>query len=101
MSNISQGEPALTTSTITSIVAAAVTLLVAFGLSLSDTQVVAITGFVAVVAPLVSGYFTRKQVTPSKEVAVQVSPAGDLVAGDALTDVENGTVVEVVPPLAA
>jgi FtsH-binding integral membrane protein len=99
MSNVSQSEPALTTSTITSVVAAAITLLVAFGLSLSETQTVAITGFVAVVAPLVSGFFTRKQVTPSKEVAVQATPSGDLVAGDALVTVDNGTVVEVVPTI--
>lgn len=89
-----KGEPALTTSTITSIVAAAVTLLVAFGLSLSNDQVVAITGFVAVIAPLVAGFVTRAQVTPSAEVAVKVDGTGELVAADALTT-SNGTPVEV------
>lgn len=95
MSNVSQSEPALTTGTITSLVAAAVALVVAFGLSLDDKQVIAITGFVAVVAPLVSGFVTRRQVTPSSEVVAQVSPSGDFVAGDALTSVPNGEVVNV------
>lgn len=96
-----KGEPALTTSTITSLVAAAVTLLVTFGLPLSVDQQVAISGFVAIVAPLASGFFTRKQVTPSAEVAVKVDETGSYVAADAL-HAENGTPVDVaVQPAAA
>ena len=89
-----KGEPALITSTITSVVAAAVTLLVSFGLSLTDDQTVAITGFVAVVAPLVSGFLTRRQVTPSAEVAVVRADSGGLEAADALS-VPNGSPVSV------
>lgn len=94
--SVTRGEPALTTSTITAVVGAAVVLLVAFGLDLTDDQVLAISGFVAVVAPLISGFLTRRQVTPSSEVAAQVAPDGSFVAGDALTTVETGKPVEVV-----
>lgn len=94
--SVTRGEPALTTGTITAVVAAAVTLLVAFGLDLSSDQVIAITAFVAVIAPLVSSVITRRQVIPSVEVAAQVAPDGSFVAGDALSTVETGKPVEVV-----
>lgn len=89
-----KGEPALITSTITSLVAAALSLLVSFGLSLSADQTAAITGFIAVIAPLVSGLLTRGQVTPVSEVAVKLDQTGELVAGDALVT-PNGAPVEV------
>lgn len=89
-----KGEPALTTSTITSLVAAAITLLVSFGLPLSADQQVAISAFVAIVAPIVAGLVTRTQVTPAAEVAVKVDSTGGLVAADAL-HAENGTPVDV------
>ena len=57
-------EPALTAGTITSAVTAVLSLLVAFGLGLTDDQQTAILGVVAVLAPLVVAIVTRPKVTP-------------------------------------
>lgn len=56
-------EPVLTVAGITAAVSALITLLVSFGLDLSDAQTNSILGVVAVVAPLVVVY-ARKHVTP-------------------------------------
>lgn len=60
-----KNEPALTVAGIAAAVGAVITLLVAFGLELSEKQVAAILGLVTIVGPLVAGYFTRGKVTPS------------------------------------
>lgn len=59
-----KNEPAITIASLTAAVAAVIGLLVAFGVSLSDDQQKAILSVVAVVGPLVAGYFTRGKVTP-------------------------------------
>ena len=60
-------EPVLTVATFTSIVTAAVALLAAFGLPLTNEQRQAVIGFVAVVAPLVLAIIARKHVTPVRK----------------------------------
>lgn len=60
-----KNEPAITVASITAAVSAAIALLTAFGLNLSTEQTAAILGVVAVVGPLVAGYFTRAKVTPA------------------------------------
>lgn len=57
-------EPVVTVASITAAVAAALTLVVSFGLPLTQEQQTAILGVAAVVAPLVAAYFQRKRVTP-------------------------------------
>lgn len=59
-----QGEPAVTVGTVTAAVAAVVSLLVAFGVELSQDQQVAILGLVAVVAPVLVGLVVRGKVVP-------------------------------------
>ena len=76
-------EPAATRGIVTAVVSAAVALLVAFGLDITDEQTAAIIAFVAVVAPLVATLLTRGKVTPvdpyvpehRAEVTERLSPA--------------------------
>lgn len=93
MSNITTEEPTVTTGVITSIVTAGLTLFVAAGLPVSDELALAITGFVAVVAPLVAAYFARQKVTPTAQVVVQTKD-GDYVASNASV-YPNGTPLDV------
>nr|MDT0658016.1 hypothetical protein [Micromonospora sp. DSM 115978] len=53
-------EPVLSAATITAFVTAAIALLVAFGVSLSDDQQSAILGVLAVLAPVVAGIVGRR-----------------------------------------
>lgn len=57
-------EPALTVASVTALVSAILALAAAFGFDLSKEQTTAILGFVAVVAPLVTGFVTRQHVSP-------------------------------------
>lgn len=57
-------EPVVTVASITAAIAAALTLVVSFGLPLTDEQQNAILGIAAVTAPMVAAYFQRKRVTP-------------------------------------
>lgn len=57
-------EPVVTVASITAAVAAALALVVAFGLPLTEDQQKAILGAAAVLAPMVAAYFARKRVTP-------------------------------------
>ncbi len=59
-----QNEPLITVASITAIVAAVIGLLAAFGLSLTDVQIQAMLGFVAVAAPFVVAFIARSRVTP-------------------------------------
>ena len=77
-------EPATLTGTITSGVAAIITLLVAFGLELSEEQTVAIMGVVAVAAPIIQGIVTRGQVYAPSTVQRIANHAVD--TGDATID---------------
>lgn len=64
-------EPLITVASLTALVAAGITLGVEFGLNLTDSQVTAIMGFIAITAPLLVGFVARGKV---------YSPAGvDLV----------------------
>lgn len=57
-------EPALTIGSFTALAAAAITLLVAFGVTITEDQQTAILGFVAVAGPILTGFLTRRKVTP-------------------------------------
>lgn len=57
-------QPLLTTAAITSVVGALITLLIAFGVPLTEAQVTAILGFVAVIAPWVVALVGHKLTTP-------------------------------------
>lgn len=61
-----KNEPALTVGTITAAVAAVLSLLVAFGLHLSDDQQKAILAVVTIVAPLLGAVFIRGKVSPAE-----------------------------------
>jgi hypothetical protein len=62
-------EPVLTVASITSLVAAVLSLLVAFGLQLNGDQQTAILGVAAIVAPIIVALFSRPRVTPVAPVA--------------------------------
>lgn len=57
-------EPVLTISSITSLIAAVLTLLVVFGVKLNGEQQSAILGVAAIAAPLVVALVSRPRVTP-------------------------------------
>lgn len=58
-------EPVMTGATVLAVVGSALTLLVAFGVTLTQEQTAAILGFVGVVAPIVIGLFVRAKVSPT------------------------------------
>jgi hypothetical protein len=58
-------EPLLTIGTITSVLAAALALIVAFGVPLTDGQVQALLGLAAALAPVAVALFARSRVTPA------------------------------------
>jgi hypothetical protein len=62
-------EPLLTVGTVVGVGAAAVTLAVAFGLKLSDTQQSAVLGLLAVLAPFVVAWLARGRVYSPNSVA--------------------------------
>lgn len=62
-------EPALKVSAIVSFVGAVLALVVAFGFKLTPDQTATIMAVTAVVAPLVSGWFTRSRVWSPASVA--------------------------------
>ena len=57
-----KNEPVRKTAIIVSVVGATITLLLAFGVPLTDEQVQAIQGLVIVVAPLIVGEIARRRV---------------------------------------
>lgn len=57
-------EPLITGAIVVSLVAAAIQLLVAFGIPLTPDQTQAIMGFVTILAPLVVAWLVRGKVTP-------------------------------------
>lgn len=67
MSKITKSEPLVTRATITSLVAAVVALLVAFGLDVPTDVQNAVIGILVVAAPLVVAAVTRHRVTPVDE----------------------------------
>ncbi|TCB97591.1 hypothetical protein E0H26_11785 [Micromonospora zingiberis] len=67
--NPDQSEPVMSAATITAAVTAVIALLVAFGLELSEGQTAAILGVVAVVGPLVAGWWARRSAYAPATVA--------------------------------
>jgi hypothetical protein len=59
-----KNEPVLTVAAIQSALAAVIALVVAFGVTLTDTQTAAILGAWAAVGPIAFGVLTRSKVTP-------------------------------------
>ena len=59
-------EPAITVGTISAAVAAVLTLLVAFGLDITEEQQTAILGVVAALGPIITGLLIRRRVTPAQ-----------------------------------
>lgn len=57
-------EPAITIASVTALVAALISLLVAFGVDISTDQKAAILSVVTVGAPIVAGLLIRRKVTP-------------------------------------
>lgn len=55
--------PVWSAATIAAVISAAITLLVAFGVRLTQEQITAILGFVAVVAPIGVAFFANPKVT--------------------------------------
>jgi len=92
----SSGEPALVQGTATAVVAAAIGLLVSFGLPITDEQQQAILTFVAIVGPLVAALLIRRGVVPKQNVVAVRDTSGQVVAGDAAVQ-ENGQAVTVTP----
>jgi len=58
-------EPAVFIAAITAVISAVLTLLVAFGLDLTQDQTNAVLGAAGAILPLVAGFFIRARVTPS------------------------------------
>ncbi len=58
-------EPAITIASVTALVAALITLLVAFGVDISTDQKAAIMGVVTIGAPIVAGLLIRRKVSPA------------------------------------
>lgn len=73
-------EPLITAAGITAAVTAAVGLLVAFGVHISDGQTTAILGVIAVLAPIVTALASRGKVTPvaapQDNAGNELTPAG-------------------------
>lgn len=88
-------EPLLTAGGILAIVAAAVGVVVAFGVQLTDTQTGAILTLVGVLAPLLVAFLGRRKVTPDVDVVARWEDhAGGTVAGQA-SSLPDGTRVHV------
>ena len=60
-------EPALTVGAVVALVGAVLTLLIAFGVDLTEEQQNAILRVVAIAAPLVAAVVTRRFVTPAEK----------------------------------
>lgn len=94
------GEPLAPAASISAIVSAVITLLVAFGVQLTVDQVAAILGFTGVAGPLAVWYFGRKHTVPANNVVAVVNKEGDVVASNA-SDIHNGAPVDIQKSLAA
>jgi hypothetical protein len=85
-------EPALTIASLVALVGAFVTLLVQFGVPLTDGQQQALTGFAVVAVPIIAGVLIRGRVYPAGKVVESVEPDGTYLAGPA-SDLDTGTVL--------
>jgi hypothetical protein len=76
VANPDSGEPLLTPAVVVSVVGAVLTLLVAFGLHLSDSQTAAIIGAAAVAAPFVVYAWGRRRAYSPRTVARLLAARG-------------------------
>ena len=79
--NFAKSEPVISAATISAFVAALLSLLVEFGVPVTDGQQTAIQGLIAVLAP-VAVILVRKYVTPNANV-VERAQDGHVLAGEA------------------
>lgn len=61
--NIQDTQPVITSATVVAVITALVALLVAFGVPVTEEQKIAIIGFVAVVAPLATIFWSKRKTT--------------------------------------
>lgn len=59
-------EPAVTIGAVTTLIAAALALLVSFGVDITEDQRTAVLAFVAAAAPLASALLIRRKVSPAE-----------------------------------
>lgn len=81
--NLAQREPVLTAATAGALVAALVTVLVQFGVPITDAQADAISVFVAVAFPIAAATVARRKATPADQVVERLGGNGTVVAGPA------------------
>lgn len=90
-------EPALTIGAVTSLVAAILGLLVAFGVQVTAEQrdaILAVVVAIAVVAPFVASVLIRRKVTATTQIVAQLDRhTGEVVAGDA-SPLPTGLILE-------
>lgn len=70
-----KSEPAQIIGWLTAIVAAVITLLIAFGVQITADQRTAVLGLLAAIAPVVAAYAIRSQVTPTAKATAVVAQA--------------------------
>jgi hypothetical protein len=66
--NPKPSEPVLSVGTVTAVVAAALGLLVALGLDISDDVQTQLLGLIAVAAPVVAAFVARRKVKPVADI---------------------------------
>jgi len=91
----SEAQPLWTVAGLTAAAAATVTLVVSFGLEITDDQQNAILGFVAVAAPTVVAWWGNRKVTPDQRVVVAVDKDSGLDVARAASPLPTGTAVDV------
>lgn len=90
-------EPAISIGAIIALVAAVLAAAVAFGVPITSDQRETILAVIATAGPIVAALFIRGRVTPNDNVAARVDrPSGQLVAGPAVEDINDGARVDVV-----
>jgi len=88
-------EPLITRASITAIGGVIVTLLISFGVDLSQEQTAALAAAVAVAAPFLVAALTRPKVEPTEFVAAREDGDGVLVAGPAAVQADGAHVAVV------
>ncbi len=86
-----KNEPVLVTGGVAAIVAALITLGLAFGLSLNKDQIAAILGLLTVITPIIAGLIARGHVVPVGKIPVVAvsSETGYSPAVDAILKEQN------------
>lgn len=76
-------EPLITAAGLSAVAGAVIAAVVAFGVNLSEEQVKAVLGLVAVVGPFAVAVLARTRVAPWTSVVAQQTTTGDVQAGPA------------------